>query len=95
MRRKNRKKVGRQSQGLTLKTNNQPKENYIMDNKQMNVIATSAKALLREAFKAEEAAEKAYDMAAYENHGAQDDSVIASRAVVEAAIALVNQLNRG
>ena len=64
-----------------------------MNKEQRNVIATSAKALLREAFKAEEAAEKAYDMAAYENHGAQDDSVIASRAVVEAAISLIYQLN--
>ena len=68
-----------------------------MNKEQRDVLATNAvaKALLREAFKAEEAAEKAYYMAAYENHGAQDDSVIASRAVVEAAIALVNQLNRG
>ena len=66
-----------------------------MNKEKMNVIATSAKALLIDALKAEEAAEEAYDMAAYENHGAQDDSVIASRAVVEAAIALVNQLNRG
>jgi hypothetical protein len=93
MRRKNRKKVGRQSQGLTLKTNNQPKENYIMDNKQMNVIATNAKALLREALKAEEAAEDVYDRAAYEYPGASDHSVIASRAVVEAAISLIYQLN--
>ena len=66
-----------------------------MNKEKMNVIATSAKALLIDALKAEEAAEEAYDMAAYENPGAQDDSVIASRAVVEAAIALVNQLNRG
>ena len=68
-------------------------EGDIMNNEQVNVIADSARALLREALKAEELAEEAYDRAAYEYPDAPDGSVIASRAVVDAAIKLVTQLN--
>ena len=60
----------------------------------VNVIVDSALALLREALKAVEAAREVYGRAVYEYHGASDHSVIASRAVVEAAIELVNQLNQ-
>jgi hypothetical protein len=61
---------------------------------EVNIIEAAVKTLLREALKAEEAAEEAFNEAAYENPAATDEAVTACREVTEAAIELIYQIRK-